>query len=851
MRAIHALTLDRLFGRPLRTGLLVLAVASAACLVTLVAAGLDTIEASMRHFVGRHVGHVDARITHRFHGSFKAGLLETLADHPGVHVAAGRFDASVTLSAPDAEARLTGVAMGVDPASWWQVHTPRLRAGRPLTGPGEAVIDPRVARRLKVGVGDPLRLRSLSGEVRLRVTGILERPELEVLQQPGAFVPRPVAEKLAGVAGELHRIDIDLAPGTSREHLARSLDTSLPPNLAIKSGAAATAGLDRLMHALRLLHRLMTGFLFLAAGAIVLTGLSASLIERESHLGLLRAIGAGRAQIAGSELTSGLAIGLAGGLLGIPLGLIGAAALAGRYSDLLPAGFHAAPLGPALAGAAAAGAGLLGGAWPALAALRVAPRQAMRVGSRPPWWPGVGLALAAGGAGLGAGALALHHGLGGASLASWTLILWMPLALVAGFCLAVPLFLLTALLLAWPLGTLLRLPPPLLLAGVAAGPYRHGFTAGALMLGPALLVAIGTTGESVMDHVFDRMAIPDAFAQSYHPLTAAELDAVRSAPGVTQSSPTTLFPVQALAVKGGEEATSPPRVLYVSVEPESLTAMTDLDWIAGDPETAVRRVRDGRGVIVNAAFTRAHGLALQDAITLNTLEGPVDFEIAGVARSGGLEIATEFFGISGAYQEAATRSLLGSFANAERYFGVRSVNLVLLDLAPEAEPAEVLAGLKQAVPGLRTGQSRRLIAFIRAASRRIISLLSLIAWASLLITALGVSHLLMAELAARQRELGILRAVGAGQGLLVRHLLAEVLLIGLTAVLLGSLLGVHLAWMLLRLNHHLAGLTYPLVLAWERIATGVWVTFALALIAALPLAIRLYRTPARKLLGAA
>src|SRR5690606_3858916 len=73
----------------------------------------------------------------------------------------------------------------------------------------------------------------------------------------------------------------------------------------------------------------------------------------------------------------GAIVGLAGGVVGAPLGAFLAWILATVFHDRLPAGFVLSTFGLALALAGAIAAGVLGAAWPAWSASRVRPLEAL------------------------------------------------------------------------------------------------------------------------------------------------------------------------------------------------------------------------------------------------------------------------------------------------------------------------------------------------------------------------------------------------------------------------------------------------------------------------------------------
>jgi putative ABC transport system permease protein len=84
-----------------------------------------------------------------------------------------------------------------------------------------------------------------------------------------------------------------------------------------------------------------------------------------------------------------------------------------------------------------------------------------------------------------------------------------------------------------------------------------------------------------------------------------------------------------------------------------------------------------------------------------------------------------------------------------------------------------------------------------------------------IVVALGVMAALLISVIQRQRELGLLRAVGATRGQIVRTVLAEAVLMGAIGTLLGLLIGLPLEWYVINvLLFEEAGFELPVVYPW-------------------------------------
>lgn len=92
------------------------------------------------------------------------------------------------------------------------------------------------------------------------------------------------------------------------------------------------------------------------------------------------------------------------------------------------------------------------------------------------------------------------------------------------------------------------------------------------------------------------------------------------------------------------------------------------------------------------------------------------------------------------------------------------------------------------------GNGRKLKNDISAVLKRSMFIVSVIAVMSMLVACLGVADLIVAGIDARRFEFGVLRAVGARRGPILRLVLAEAVLVSLAAMVLGTLMGLQAVW---------------------------------------------------------
>ncbi|MCH8270356.1 MAG: FtsX-like permease family protein, partial [Planctomycetes bacterium] len=187
------------------------------------------------------------------------------------------------------------------------------------------------------------------------------------------------------------------------------------------------------------------------------------------------------------------------------------------------------------------------------------------------------------------------------------------------------------------------------------------------------------------------------------------------------------------------------------------------------------------------------------------------------------------------------------------------INLVQIDLkdhGPDAvDDPTAIAQIRRAMLELNAGvadvgsgrEIKRQITFFATGMLVVFSAVAVMA---MLVACFGVANLVVASIEARRFEFGVLRAVGATRGLLIRLVLAETLLVAITSCVLGTLMGMQGSYAGQRLYALLLGLALELRPPWLAIAAGWAIVALLTLAAAYPAIWRLGRTSPRALLSA-
>ncbi|MEZ6242389.1 MAG: FtsX-like permease family protein [Phycisphaerales bacterium] len=911
MRAAWRLAINSLSARPRRAILLTLVVALSGTLIASVACAMASIHQSIRVQIDTHVGTAEARIRSAT-GSIDASVLETARSWEGVEHARAwlqdtlslTYDARVlrrgeesgAFTPVDEEFRATALAIGMDRLEY--DHRPlELIEGRLAERPGEVVLDAMLAERLSftyvetatvrpsfaigmgrvdylkqeaptmkapiqdeaeaarlnagvgVRVGDEVQVRRLlRRDVPLRVVGIAESPPLG--GRPRAFVTYETLATLAGKDGVYTEIELELADGVNPNAFVGEHEDEIGEGMLLTTTERVTSGVEKNMSANQLGFILGTVLASLSAAFIILTGLTTGVAEQQRELGVLRSIGATQAQLAGGQLLGGMVIGGVGALIGVPLGVLLAWTLVEVFRDKVPSGLALPWAILALAVGGALFAGLLGAAWPAWQAARTSVVRALANRASPMSRRALALITLAAAIGIGS-QLLIVLGPKSGQIAFWGYATTgLPLMFIGYFLAGVPLTIVASWVLAPVLTRVLRLPPGLLGRSVRATPYRHGFTAGAMMVGLALMVDIWTTGGGVLRDWLGKIKFPDAFVSGVA-LPQEATDRLRALDIVEGTSAISMHNIDtdAFGVHALQHYTS----TYFAFEPRSFFDMAEITWVEGDEETAVKRLEEGGAVIVAREFKLAQGLGAGDTFTFKHDGKEYSLQIVGVVTSPGLELVSKFFNIGDDFVNQAVHGVFGTREDARKIFGTDAAQLIQVDLVDGVDDEEAIHRLREAVFGLGVldaGSGRQIREQLELFVRGSLLVFSTIAVGSMLVACLGVANLIAAGIDARSYELGVLRAVGAGRGVLTRLVLGEAMLIVLVACLLGTFMGMQGSIAAMRLYSKLLGIGFTPKPAALAILAACGIVAGLTLGAAAPAVMRLNRKRPIDLLGA-
>ncbi|MFN0134408.1 MAG: FtsX-like permease family protein [Phycisphaerales bacterium] len=758
-------------------------------------------------------------------------------------------DGFLSINAAPPRAADTLVKVPVPESTADDAQAARINAAQ-FVGVGDTI---ETLKQVFFGADAALGLRGLRKTTTLTVVGLAEPPPLG--GRPQAYLTMPALAKLAQEPG-LSQIDLATAPGVRPEDIVATHAPSMPAGLILQTTEKVTSGLTKNLQANQLGMVLGTVMAFMSAAFIITTGLTTNVAERQRELAMVRCIGGTRRQLAVTQLWCGIIVGLVGAAVGVPLGIGFAFLLAAYFADQLPTGLAMSWLGVGLSISGCLGAGAIGAAWPAWRVSRMSPLAALASRAELPARRGMAAITLAG-----LVAILIHVATVSASrdgqVVFWAYaIAGLPALFVGYFLMSVPIGVLMARALGPLVSRLVGLPRHILDRTIRATPYRHGMTAGALMAGLALMVAIFTNGGAVLRDWIGKIQFPDAFISGLA-LPEWALDKVRARSDiVADSSAISLQQVETDAF--GVRALQSYTTTFVGFEPDSFFRMVTLSWVQGDPDTARRRMAQGNAVIVAREFLVAQGLGLGKKFSCGLNGKAFEFEIVGVVASPGLELVSKFFNVGEEFSDQSIHAVFGSRDDMKRKFldgQPAPINMIQIKLTNDAiarGDAWALDELRAELAGIGfmdAGSGVQIKERIQGFARGILAVFLAIALSGMLIACCGVANLVVAGIHARQFEFGVLRAVGARRGLLTRLVLAEVLLVGLTACVVGTLMGLQGSWAGQRIHALLMGLALELRPPIGPIALGWATVITLALLAAAPAVWGLSRRTTRELLA--
>jgi putative ABC transport system permease protein len=846
-----------------RSLLTIAAIALSVSLVVSVTSGYASVEAMAYRFAGRYMGSADAVITRRGVSSnlFAESLVDQIRKDPDVKRITGRLEVDNTITDAKGETHkehLIGVRRPIDT----RIENLEPKTGTWFDTPGGnvVVLDQVAAELAGVKVGDTFTLTGPHASVPLKVVAIVQKPQVLAAHIQSIYLPLETLQAFVnpGKPPMVNRVQVDLKPAASQNDFAarwKSQLQTIDPALTLRLGRDVRQVVDNNLQGLHLMSYLGGSVSMLAATFIIFSALSMGVTERSRVLAMMRAIGAQRGQVAGLVVTEGLALSAAGVLIGTPLGWLWLYLLELKFSHLFPTGFTIGWGGVLFAGAGSLIAALLASLLPAWWATRVRPLEAMAPSAAAPSQKTpliaalVGLILIC----VDPAVLFNLHGLllgkiSVSPLSRSTVLLChfvfgLP-ALMLGFFLLAPVFVVVLEKIAGPfVAVALRLRFALIRQQLSGGVWRAAGTCAALMVGLSILVAMETQGHSLLASWELPDKFPDIFIVSWGTgLNDKEIDDLAKMKGI---KPGDLLPIAVAAPEAsifgsksglgalGMAALIPDATMFLGVDPDKGMRMMQLKFLEGNATDAARLLDQGGHVIVTDEFRQLRHLSLGDSVALTTDHGPVDFKIAGVVSSPGMDVINAKFDMGQQFDQRTAGSIFGSIGDARKYFGADVSHLFAANLDPGTDKDQVLKDIQKKLGerDMQAGDVRQIKESMESTFSELLLLVAIVPLSAMLVASLGVTNTIMASIRTRRWQLGVLRSIGLTRSQLLRLIFSEVLLVGVVASGLGLAAGAVMAIDGHQISLIFTGNNPTILIPWGYVVLGVSLVIGVSLLA--------------------
>jgi putative ABC transport system permease protein len=704
-----------------------------------------------------------------------AGLDEDLypriAAVPGVSVASPVVEVEGKL----ANRRAALTLLGVDAFRSRQLQASLSALAGTMANAGTAAFDPQAvflsasaARDLQLDTGDVLGIQVGEKTEQLRVAGVLPQAGLE---DRAGVLDIAAAQWKFGRLGQLSRINVRLASGTSAEKVRADIAALLPPDARVTTPGEASNEALRLSRAYRSNLTALALVALFTGGFFVYSTQSLATLRRRREFAVLHALGVTRGQQLALVLAGAAIIGTFGAMLGIVLGIaaarLGLAAIGGDlgagYFRGLAAQFEVRGAEIAAFWVLGVTVAIVGALRPAIEAARVPTAAALKAGD------------------VASSELRTHGRIVTVLLLLAAVVLLLPP--IAG--LPLPGFVSIALLM---IGVVIAMPSIVRLAlrhapFVRAVPYQVAIaqiagtaryatlSVSAILVSFSLMVSMAimvTSFRTSLDQWAQRVLPADVYVRLGYVGQSAHLDAgtvqrLGSLPGVAHFETGRFARAQIAADKP----------LTVVARSANHMPIEKALWMTTTAGSTAR----GDAVLawVSEGASDLYGIHAGDIFELSVAGKAVRLFAAGIWRD---------------YEHQNGAVVIGSDEYV-RLSGDTGVNTVSLWLQPGVESRSLENAIRDLLPAtqydLRTPPELRKLSL--QAFDRTFAITYLLELVAVLIGLFGIAAGISAQVLARRGEFGVLRHLGFTRGQIATMLAIEGVVLGATGVVVGLLTG--------------------------------------------------------------
>jgi len=661
-----------------------------------------------------------------------------------------------------------------------------------LKTPNAIAITEKLARRHGLKEGERIALIVGSKKVAFRITHLLKMGgPANSLEGNFGIVDIASAQEALEKVGLIDRIDLMVDPSLSTEAVERALKKVIPPGVQVRRSDTRSGQIEKMVSAFHL-NLTALSFISLIVGMfLIYNAISISIIQRRREIGILRSIGVGRSQVLGLFVGEAAWIGCLGSLGGIGIGIGLAKAMLYLVSRTITALYilvraeHLSISLPVLMAGFGLGvlASVLSAIGPAREASKIAPKEALALGTLE-----TKIKIRTGRFNLvGVGLLVL----------SLVLALQKPIAHrpILGFLAALLIIVGVSFLIPTATTLLNRLMDPALRflfgpEGKLANRYIHDsmartvITIAALMTALSMLISISImilsfrktvdlwVEQSINGDVF---VFPGSYSiTGYSALLPLEVSrALPSLPGVKAVDSFRALEVQ----YRGQPA------LIASVDGEVFLNLKVIRFTEGNPQAILRQFAAGQAILVTESFSLRHHVKAGDCLKLSTPRGEKEFLISGV-----------FYDYSSDWGMILLEKRL--FQALWKDETLHSAGIYLKEGVSQ-ETFKALIRERYSKPyRLFVVSHRELRKEVLKIFDQTFAITYALEFIAIIVAILGIINSLNALIIERQRDIGILRAVGTFRRQIRKTTLIEAGMIGFFSHIFGLICGVLLSILL-------------------------------------------------------
>lgn len=364
MRRLVLIDLRRHVPRTILTATgVAMGVATIVALLSL-SAGIERSASGLIHLGGSELGLFQAGVGDLTASTLPTTLVARVRAQPGV-----RDAAPIAVATGELPSQRSFLVFGVDPRGFVARRVVFL-SGRLMRGADEAVLGDGAARQLHLGVGDRL---PLAGQP-VRIVGVYHAGV--PFEDQGAALRLDAVQRLLRRPGDATTIAVSLDPGARAVDVGRRLEQAFRGTAAISQpGQVARVDTNTLL--IRKAAVVFVALALVIGGVAVTNTMLMAAFERRRDFALLLAVGWPRRLVAGLVLTEGIALALAGALVGIALGIAGGELLVRAFGASTLVSPHVTAWTAARAVLVAVATGALGSLYPAWWVTRLRPAEAL------------------------------------------------------------------------------------------------------------------------------------------------------------------------------------------------------------------------------------------------------------------------------------------------------------------------------------------------------------------------------------------------------------------------------------------------------------------------------------------